>query len=336
MKSLDSVELKAAGVQMILANAYHLHLRPGDSLIQKIGGLHSFMNWPYPILTDSGGYQVFSLSRINRITEEGVEFQNHLDGSKIFLTPELSMEIQMNLSADILMAFDHCPQGSISREGALVSMERTFEWLKRSKQAFSKLKEQRKESDSFLFGIVQGGMYEDLRQKSLEQVESLDLPGVAVGGMSVGESKEDRCRILKFLSKKLPKNKPRYLMGVGTPEDIIFAVDCGFDLFDCVLPTRTARTGRFWTFRGFINIRNEKYKMDHDPVDSSCLCLCCSNYSRSYLRHLFLSRELLAYRLATLHNIYFYMDLMKKIRRALEDKNWSNFRDQTLKEMQEK
>ena len=402
VKSVDSLELKKMGVQMLLANAYHLHIRPGDQLIQKHGGLHHFMNWKGPILTDSGGYQVFSLSKINKITDEGVLFQNHLDGNKLLITPESSIEIQARLGADILMAFDHCPHGKISKKSALSAVERTFSWLKRSHACFLKLKGKnffssaqqnffqqsthlnpqltntagekknncqktkyrnsdkemennlRMDSKSLkpqnnphikgrefslmqepaLFGIVQGGMYEDLRQISLDQVESLDLPGIAVGGMSVGENKEDRERILKFLTEKLPPHKPRYLMGVGAPKDLIFAVDCGFDLFDCVLPTRTARTGRLWTWQGDINIRNEKHKTDNNPVDPDCSCLCCTHYSRSYLRHLFLNKELLAYRLATIHNIHFYMDLMKKIRQSIEQKKWAVFRDSCLNQWQ--
>ena len=322
VKSLDPSDLEDLGVQMILANAYHLHLRPGDQLVKQQGGLHSFMNWQKPILTDSGGYQVFSLSQMNKITDEGVLFRNHLDGDEIFMTPELSVQIQLNLGADIIMAFDHCPLGNISKKECESAVERTFLWLKESHQAFAKVS-----SQSMLFGIVQGGVYEDLRVKSLEQVESLDLPGIAVGGMSVGEDKEKMYDIVNFIGEKLPKNKPRYLMGVGTPKDLIYAVDSGFDLFDCVLPTRLARSGSVWTFQGLMNIRNNQYREDSKPIDEGCSCKVCQNYSRSYLRHLFMSRELLSYRLLTFHNVHFYMELMKQVRTAIKNKNWSSFRN---------
>lgn len=325
VKSLDSLDLENLGVQMILANAYHLHLRPGDELVKQQGGLHSFMNWKKPILTDSGGYQVFSLSRMNKITDEGVLFRNHLDGNEIFMTPELSIQIQLNLGADIVMAFDHCPFGNISKKEGESAVERTFLWLKQSYQVFRE-----KPSSSMLFGIVQGGVYEDLRLRSLEQVESLDLPGVAVGGMSVGEDKEKMYDIVRFIGEKLPRHKPRYLMGVGTPKDLIHAVDSGFDLFDCVLPTRLARFGSAWTFEGLINIRNHQYREDSLPLSEKCTCRVCKNYSRSYLRHLFMSRELLSYRLLTLHNVHFYMDFLQQIRLAVKNKTWPNFRKRIL------
>ena len=350
VKSVDSLDLQSLGVQMLLANAYHLHIRPGEDLIQKQGGIHAFMNWPGAVLTDSGGYQVFSLSNINKINDEGVLFRNHLDGGKIFMTPELSIDIQWNLGADILMAFDHCPEGRVSKKEAEDSVRRTFLWLQRSHTAFLELKksatgktvlekfnkEEKQtnfETPPLLFGIVQGALYKDLRKMSLEQVESLDLPGLAVGGMSVGEPKEKMYEMLQYLSSMLPKNKPRYLMGAGTPQDLIYAVDCGFDLFDCVLPSRMARGGVLFTQTGSINIRNHQYKEDSMPISSECACLVCQNYSRSYLRHLFLSKDLLAYRLNTLHNIYFYMDLMKQIRRALEQDRWESFKKKALHQL---
>ena len=326
VKSLDPSDLETLGVQMILANAYHLHLRPGDELVKQQGGLHSFMNWKKPILTDSGGYQVFSLSQMNKITDEGVLFRNHLDGDEIFMTPELSIQIQLNLGADIVMAFDHCPLGNISKKECADAAERTFCWLKKSHQAFAKNLSQ----SAMLFGIVQGGVYEDLRVQSLEQVESLDLPGVAVGGMSVGEDKEKMYDIVRFIGEKLPKHKPRYLMGVGTPKDLIYAVDAGFDLFDCVLPTRLARFGSFWTFQGLMNIRNHQYQKDSLPLSEGCVCGVCKSYSRSYLRHLFMSGELLSYRLLTFHNVHFYMDFMRQIREAIRNKKWSSFRNRML------
>ena len=326
VKALDPLDLESLGVQMILANAYHLHLRPGDELIQRQGGLNAFMNWPKPILTDSGGYQVFSLSQMNRITDEGVLFRNHLDGNEIFMTPELSIKIQLNLGADIIMAFDHCPLGNISKTECESAVERTFLWLKKSRRAFRETGPR----SSLLFGIVQGGVYEDLRMRSLEQVESLDLPGIAVGGMSVGEDKEKMYDIIRFMGEKLPQNKPRYLMGVGTPQDLIHAIDSGFDLFDCVLPMRLARSGSAWTFEGLINIRNHRHREDSKPLSGECSCRVCSAYSRSYLRHLFMSRELLSYRLLTFHNLHFYMNLIKQARLSIENRSWSSFRNRIL------
>ena len=328
VKSLECLELQELGAQMVLANAYHLHLRPGDELIRSQGGLHPFMNCTLPILTDSGGYQVFSLSSINKITDEGVAFRNHINGDLIFMTPEKSIEIQWNLGADIIMAFDHCPLGGVGKKEATEAMNRTHLWLKKSYQKFKQLQESlEKEESPFFFGIVQGGIHKDLREESLDQVESLNLPGIAVGGMSVGEDKDKMYEILRFIGSKLPPNKPRYLMGLGTPADLVYAVDCGFDFFDCVLPSRWARFGTLWTWEGLVKIRNQKYLKDSTPLSESCSCHVCRHYSRSYLRHLFLSRELLSYRLHTLHNIYFYMDLMKKIRQSIEQGTWSQFRD---------
>ena len=335
VKSLDSLDLIQLEAQMILANAYHLHLRPGDKLIQKQGGLHSFMNWPRPILTDSGGYQVFSLSRMNSISDEGVSFRNHLDGDEIFMTPQSSIEIQWNLGADIIMAFDHCPLGQAPKEDIQTSVERTFQWLKKSHQSFLNLQNSNSiDEPPSLFGIVQGGVYEDLRKISLDQVESFNLPGIAVGGVSVGEDKEQKNDIIKWIGERLPQNKPRYLMGVGTPQDLIYAVDCGFDLFDCVLPTRYARSGIVFTQKGTIQIRNHQYKEDTSPLDEECSCWVCQKYTRSYIRHLFLSRELLSYRLNTYHNLYFYMELMKNIRQALEKGDWSLWKKHRLEQFQ--
>ncbi len=336
VKSLEALELKNLGVQMILTNAYHLHLRPGDELVQEQGGLHHFMKCSLPILTDSGGYQVFSLSSINKIANEGVTFRNHLNGDLIFMTPEKSIQIQWNLGADIIMAFDHCPLGNTSKKETAEAMSRTHLWLQKSYQKFQELKESSlmeslpHQQIPLFFGIVQGGVHEDLREESLAQIESLDLSGIAVGGMSVGEDKEKMYKILRFIGKKLPSHKPRYLMGVGTPADLIYAVDCGFDFFDCVLPTRLARSGSLWTWEGIIKIRNHQYLKDSSPLSASCSCHTCRNYSRSYLRHLFLSRELLSYRLNTIHNIYFYMDLMKQIRESIQKGSWVQFRDQWL------
>lgn len=331
VKSIDAQELEDLNVSMILANAYHLHLRPGEKLIKEAGGLHSFMNWSRPILTDSGGYQVFSLADVSRINEEGVLFKSHINGDKILMTPESSIDIQCQLGADIIMAFDHCPPSNISKEESVQSMEQTFRWLGRSYEAYNK---NFSEHSPLLFGIVQGGMYKDLRAISLDQVESFNLKGIAVGGMSVGESKEKMQEILHFIGAKLPKNKPRYLMGVGLPEDIINAVDCGFDLFDCVLPTRMARMGKLFTWDGVINIRNSQHRESHEPLEVTCTCLTCQNYTKSYLRHLFMSRELLSYRLTTIHNIHFYMSLMKAIKDAIRNQKWTEFKAQALDRLQ--
>ena len=334
VKSLESSDLKNLDVQMILANAYHLHIRPTEKMIQKQGGLHRFMNWNRPILTDSGGYQVFSLSQTNSITDEGVSFRNHLNGDSVFISPEVSLQIQWDLGSDIAMAFDHCPLGQASRKNIEESVERTYQWLKRSQSYFLKQVEESKSSNPpYLFGIVQGGVYEDLRKISLDQVESFNLPGIAVGGMSVGEDKERMNHVMKWMGGILPEHKPRYLMGMGTPIDLIRAVDCGFDLFDCVLPTRLARSGIVWTHRGSLQIRNSCYKEDSQPLDSSCDCFVCQNYSKSYIRHLFLSRELLSYRLNTFHNVYFYINLMKQIRTAIKEDRWSSFRDEKLSQL---
>ena len=330
IKSLDFLDLKNLEIQMILANAYHLHIRPTEKLIQKQGGLHSFMNWNQPILTDSGGYQVFSLSSMSSITDKGVSFRNHVDGDLVFIDPETSVQIQLDLGSDILMAFDHCPLGQSSRKEIEESVERTHGWLIRSHHHFLKQMDKNTQDPPYLFGIVQGGIYEDLRKISLDQVESLNLPGIAVGGMSVGEDKEEMRHIMKWIGNLLPENKPRYLMGMGTPSDLVYAVDCGFDLFDCVLPTRLARSGIIWTSQGSLQIRNSCYKEDSNPLDLHCSCFVCQNYSRSYIRHLFLNRELLSYRLNTFHNIHFYIQLMKQIRRAIQEDRWCEFRDEKL------
>lgn len=313
-------ELKDIGAQIILGNTYHLHIRPGEDLIKEMGGLHKFMNWDKPILTDSGGFQIFSLAHLNKITEEGVEFQSHIDGSKLFLSPEKSMQIQMDLGSDIIMAFDECLKHPSPREAIIQSMEMTARWLQRSKDAMTR-------KESLLFGIVQGGLDIDLRMKSLEQITAIDLPGYALGGYSVGEPIHLMHEQVKLIGPQMPAGKPRYLMGVGTPQDLILAVDAGIDMFDCVMPTRTARNGTIYTWQGKVSIKRTEYRNDPSPLDPECDCYTCKNYSKAYLRHLFLSGEILSARLNTIHNLHFYLHLMKKARQAILQGEWESFRD---------
>ena len=320
VKAMLPEELKDMGAQIILGNTYHLHLRPGEKIIKDLGGLHQFMNWHGPILTDSGGFQVFSLSQLNKLTEEGVEFRSHIDGAKIFLSPESSMQIQMDLGSDIIMAFDECPPYPCDKEAMIKSMNLTYRWLKRSKEAMTR-------KESLLFGIVQGGLDADLRRRSMEQICSVDLPGYAFGGFSVGEPIELMHQVLKEVGDEMPQNKPRYLMGVGTPLDLILSVDSGIDMFDCVMPTRVARNGNMYTWSGKVSIKRAEYKTDPSPLDPECDCYTCQNYSKAYLRHLFLSGEILSSRLNTIHNLYFYTKLMEKTREAIKNGTWQEFRD---------
>lgn len=320
VKAMTPEELKGSGCQVVLGNTYHLHLRPGEKTIAKLGGLHKFMNWDKPILTDSGGFQVFSLSGLRKMSEEGVEFRSHLDGTKYFISPEKSMEIQMDLGSDIIMAFDECLPYPATREHAIKSMDLTHRWLIRSKEAMTR-------KESHLFGIVQGGLELDLRMKSLEQVTSVDLPGYALGGLSVGEPIELMHELVRKVAPHLPKNKPRYLMGVGTPLDLILAVDSGIDMFDCVMPTRTARNGTIFTWQGRVSIKRTEYREDTSPLDPECDCYTCTNYSKAYLRHLFLSGEILSARLNTIHNLHFYFKLMERSREAIREGRWAEFRD---------
>ncbi len=320
VKAMTPEELKDNGAQVVLGNTYHLHLRPGEKTIAKLGGLHKFMNWHGPILTDSGGFQVFSLSQLRKLSEEGVEFRSHIDGTKYFISPEKSMEIQMDLGSDIIMAFDECLPYPATREQAIESMELTLRWLERSKKAMTR-------KESLLFGIVQGGLDLDLRMRSLEQITSVDLPGYALGGLSVGEPIELMHKLVKQVAPQLPKHKPRYLMGVGTPLDLILAVDSGIDMFDCVLPTRVARNGTIFTWQGKVSIKRAEYKEDPSPLDPECDCYTCKNYSKAYLRHLFLSGEILSSRLNSLHNLHFYFTLMTRSRAAIREGRWSEFRD---------
>lgn len=323
VKAMTPEELKECGTQVVLGNTYHLHLRPGEKLIKKMGGLHKFMNWHGPILTDSGGFQVFSLSGLRKMTEEGVEFNSHLDGAKHFISPEKSMEIQMDLGSDIIMAFDECLQYPATNEDIKRSMDLTHRWLLRSHKAMVR-------PESLLFGIVQGGLSLEHRKYSLQQVTSVDLPGYALGGFSVGEPIHLMHELLPDIAPLMPDNKPRYLMGVGTPLDLIISIDAGVDMFDCVLPTRVARNGTLYTWQGKVSIKRQEYKEDSGPLDPECDCYTCKNYSRAYLRHLFLSGEILGSRLNTIHNLHFYMTVMRKAREALEQDRWPEYRDDCL------
>jgi queuine tRNA-ribosyltransferase len=320
VKAVTPEDLLEAGCQVVLGNTYHLHLRPGERTIAKLGGLHKFMNWHRPILTDSGGFQVFSLSQLRKMNEEGVEFRSHLDGSKHFISPEKSMEIQMDLGSDIIMAFDECLPYPATREQTITSMELTQRWLVRSKAAMTR-------KESMLFGIVQGGLELDLRMQSLEQITAVDLLGYALGGLSVGEPIEMMHELVRKVAPHLPQNKPRYLMGVGTPLDLILSIDSGVDMFDCVMPTRAARNGTLFTWQGRVSIKRTEYREDSGPLDPECDCSTCRNYSRAYLRHLFATGELLSSRLNTVHNLHFYFQLMERARAAIRAGHWAEFRD---------
>ena len=302
--------------EIILANTYHLYLRPGHETVQKAGGLHAFMGWQHPILTDSGGFQVFSLGPLRTITEEGVAFRSTIDGSEHFISPERSIEIQNALGADIIMAFDECP--ALPNDYAYLknSMEMTLRWAVRCKETH-------RNPNQLLFGIVQGGMERDLRQASVEETVSIGFPGYAIGGLSVGEEKDLMYETLADTAPLLPKEKPRYLMGVGTPEDLVYGVRCGVDMFDCVMPTRNARNGSLFTTAGTVRIRNSKYSRDFGPLDSECTCYTCQNFTRAYLRHLHVENEILGSQLHTLHNLHFYLSLMRGIRRAISDGNFA-------------
>ena len=317
VKGLTVDDLNETNSEIILGNTFHLMLRPGDELIRDQGGLHKFINWEKPILTDSGGFQVWSLGDLAKISEEGVKFSSPYDGKKIFMKPEDSIMIQENLGSDIIMAFDECTNYPSSHEEAKTSMELSMRWAKRCKAA--------RKSQSALFGIVQGGMYKDLREDSLNKLLDIDFDGIALGGLSVGDSKQEKTEILEFMSDKLPKDKPRYLMGVGTPEDIVEAVRYGIDMFDCVLPTRNARNGQLFTSEGVINIRNAEYKDSDEPIDKNCDSKVSQKYSRAYLNHLHRTNEMLGSMLATYHNIYYYQSLMKDIRNAIKDNLFAKF-----------
>jgi len=326
VKAMDPIELKEVGSQIILGNTFHLWLRPGTEVMDKFGGLHGFMGWDKPILTDSGGFQVFSLGAMRKITEEGVKFASPIDGSRQFLSPEISMQIQRSLNSDIVMQFDECTPYEIdgrpaTSEEAAKSMRMSLRWAQRSMNEFNK-----GENPNALFGIVQGGMYERLRDESLAGLEDIDFPGLAIGGLSVGEPKEDMMRILEHVGPRLPENKPHYLMGVGTPEDLVAGVANGVDMFDCVMPTRNARNGWLFTRFGDLKIKNARYKDDTAPLDESCTCYCCKNFSRAYLHHLHRSKEILGARLNTIHNLHYYLNLMQEIRDAIDADKFHEFR----------
>jgi len=317
VKALEVENLKETGSEIILGNTYHLMLRPGDELIKNFGGLHKFSNWDKPILTDSGGFQVWSLGDLAKITEEGVSFQSPYDGKKCFMSPEDSMQIQANLGSDIVMVFDECTPYPAEHEQAKISMELSLRWAQRSRDAHK--------SESALFGIVQGGMHEDLRTLSLKGLEEIGFDGIAVGGLSVGEPKEDKTRILQHLAPHMPESKPHYLMGVGKPEDIVEAVFYGIDMFDCVLPTRNARNGQLITSYGVLNIRNAPSKLSDEPIDPNCGCKVCKNYSQAYLNHLDKTNEMLGSILNSFHNIYYYQSLMHEIRLSIETDSFAKF-----------
>ncbi len=320
-------DLVEVGCQVELSNTYHLHLRPGDRLIHDQGGLHKFMNWDRPILTDSGGFQVFSLASLRKITEEGVRFASHIDGRRIFMGPEESMQIQSNLGSTIAMAFDECVENPAPYDYVKQSSERTVRWLKRCKDEMARLNSlpDTVNPNQLLFGINQGGTYEDLRISHMQKIAELDLPGYAIGGLAVGEEAEEMYRIIEAVEPFMPKDKPRYLMGVGTPVNILEAVYRGVDFFDCVMPSRNARHGNLFTWNGKMNIMNEKYATDSRPIDSTCRCPACRAHSRAYIRHLLKAEEMLGMRLAVLHNLWFYNELMLKIREALDEDRYEDF-----------
>ena len=326
VKSVTPEELKdEIGAQIILANTYHLYLRPGQDLVKEAGGLHKFMNWDRPILTDSGGFQVFSLGDLRTICEEGVEFKSHLDGKKLFFSPESVMKTEEDLGADIIMAFDECCEFPSTYEYTKQSMERTTRWAARCKKAHTTTDKQA------LFGIIQGGFYKDLREQSAKDLIAMDFPGYAIGGISVGEPKEEFIDILNFTAPLMPENKPRYLMGVGTPDYLIEAAMAGIDMCDCVLPTRLARHGNAMTWNGKVVIRNATYERDFTPLDNECDCYTCKNYTRAYIRHLVKTNEILGIRLLSIHNLHFLTKLMERVRIEIENDNLLNFRDEFYK-----
>ncbi len=322
VKALSVEEVKDCGAQIILGNTYHLYLRPGCEVIDLFGGVHDFMRWDRPLLTDSGGYQFFSLAQLTKTTEEGVKFQSHIDGSRHLFTPEKAVEIQDCLGSDIMMCLDRCLEYPAEKPAAIESSEMSTRWAERCRKTWVEKTGQR----NALFGIVQGGMYPDLRKISARQLSDMDFPGYSIGGLSVGEPKELMLEMADHTLPELPKHKPRYIMGVGTPEDIVDLVALGADMFDCVMPTRNARNGTLFTWSGTININNAKHVKDLAPIDPECTCYTCRNYTRAYLRHLYKSKELLAYRLNTIHNIHHYMELTTEIRKAVMENRYDEFR----------
>lgn len=326
--ALSAKDLEEIGCQVELSNTYHLHLRPGDRIVRQMGGLHAFMTWDKPILTDSGGFQVFSLASLRKIREEGVYFASHIDGRKIFMGPEESMQIQSNLGSDICMAFDECIENPAPRDYVQKSVDRTYRWLERCQAENARLNRlpDTVNPQQMLWGINQGGTYGDIRVAHMKRIAELDLPGYAIGGLAVGESTEVMYEIIEMVEPHMPKEKTRYLMGVGTPSNIIEAVARGIDFFDCVMPARNARHARLFTWDGAMNLKNAKYETDGLPIDPQCDCPVCHRYSRAYLRHLFKAEEMLAMRLSVMHNLYFYNQLMQRIRDALDTGTFAQFR----------
>lgn len=324
---ISTKDLIEVNCQVELSNTYHLHIRPGDKLIRKMGGLHKFFNWERPVLTDSGGFQVFSLAKLRKITEEGVAFNSHMDGKRIFMGPEESMQIQSNLGSTIAMAFDECVENPAPYNYVKASQERTVRWLKRCRAEMDRLNSlpETVNKHQMLFGINQGGTYDDLRIENMKEINKIECDGYAIGGLAVGEETDVMYHIIETVEPYMPKDKPRYLMGVGTPQNIVEAVYRGVDFFDCVMPSRNARHGNLFTWRGKINLLNEKYAEDGRPIAEECACPACKHYSRSYIRHLFKAREALGMRLAVLHNLYFYNELMQKIRDALDEGRYEEF-----------
>ena len=329
---LSSTDLNEIGTQVMLCNTYHLHVRPGDELIYKMGGLHKFTNWNKPILTDSGGFQVFSLAKLNKIKEEGVTFNSHVDGKKIFMGPEESMQIQSHLGSTIAMAFDECVENPATYKYAKESCNRTTRWLERCKIEMDRLNSlpETINKNQLLFGINQGCTFTDLRVEHMKTISSMNLDGYAIGGLAVGEPKEEMYRIITVVMPYAPEDKPRYLMGVGTPGNILEGVSRGVDLFDCVMPSRNARHGHLFTSEGIININNEKYLFDEKPIDGNCDCPVCKNYSRSYIRHLVKAKEMLGMRLSVIHNLYFYNTLMSNIRKSIENNSFEEFKNENV------
>ena len=335
---LSALDLKDIGCQIELSNTYHLHLRPGDDVVKQMGGLHKFMNWDGPILTDSGGFQVFSLASLRKIREEGVTFASHLDGHRIFMGPEESMRIQSNLGSDIAMAFDECVENPATYEYAKASCERTLRWLERCKKEHDRLGSlpDTVNPGQLLFGINQGATFPDLRIWHMQQIAKLDCDGYAIGGLAVGEPTETMYEIIEAVEPYMPADKPRYLMGVGTPSNIIEGVARGVDFFDCVMPARNARHGKLFTWQGTMNIKNAKYKLDDGPLDPECDCPVCRTFSRAYIRHLFAAEEILAMRLAVMHNLYFYNKLAQKVRDALDEGRFAAFRAEFSEKLSQK
>ena len=330
--AVSTDDLRGIKTQVELSNTYHLHVRPGDDVVKKMGGLHKFMNWDKPILTDSGGFQVFSLAGLRKIQEEGVRFNSHIDGRKIFMGPEESMQIQSNLASTIAMAFDECPSSVADRAYIENSVARTTRWLKRCKDEMARLNDlpDTINKNQLLFGINQGGVYEDIRIEHAKEISKLDLPGYAVGGLAVGESHEDMYRILDAVVPYLPIDKPTYLMGVGTPANILEAVDRGVDFFDCVYPSRNGRHGHVYTNQGKLNLFNKKFELDDRPIEEGCQCPACRSYSRGYIRHLLKAKEMLGMRLCVLHNLYFYNTMMEEIREAIDAGQYKEYKKKKL------